>query len=246
MTARFLRWGMPLAALLLLPAAPRAESPQKDPVTQEEFNKAVAGINSAIGELKSEVKKLGSQKYVTQEELDKLKARVSETESMIGAVKKQVEELKQILYDQRTMLGDLAKAAPDRSGRESYVVNIKGQMPNSTFRRELGDAVNEVMRKQGTLRIQNDMTTAQYLRVNGVEYRIPPSASIAVEVPVGTVTTELAGYEPPKNWSVTPPNYFQQVNIKPQYPVRMLGDLWVAPEPIPIVGPIVRPLQIVP
>ncbi len=34
-----------------------------------------------------------------------------------------------------------------------------------------------------------------------------------IPVPVGTLTTELVGYESPKNWTIGPPNYAQDIRI---------------------------------
>jgi hypothetical protein len=45
-----------------------------------------------------------------------------------------------------------------------------------------------------------------------------------VDVPVGTLTTELVGYEAAKNWTVGPPNYHQGITI-----TRTAGPVFVGP-----------------
>ena len=120
--------------------------------------------------------------------------------------------LTQLVYEQEGALGDVAKRI-SQSGMDRYVVNLRGAMEVPEFRKELTEAVHDVIRQQGTLRIDNRSAVEHRLRVNGLQYLVPALGTIEVHVPVGTLTTELAGYEPPKNWTVGPPNYHQGITI---------------------------------
>jgi len=54
-----------------------------------------------------------------------------------------------------------------------------------------------------------------------------------VRVPVGTVTTQLVGHEGVKSWTITAPNYRQDVVVNPRpvtpiYVEPLYVDPWVA------------------
>jgi hypothetical protein len=73
------------------------------------------------------------------------------------------------------------------------------------------------MERTGTVYVSNEMSSEQTLKVNGAYYRIPPhTTNYRIEsVPVGTLTTELVGYESPKNWTIAAPHYQQRIKIAP-------------------------------
>lgn len=71
-------------------------------------------------------------------------------------------------------------------------------------------------RSWGLVRIENKMTTWQYIEVNGNSHGIAPQSSIEIIVPAGPLTTRLINYEPTKTWWVGAPDYFQSVVISPK------------------------------
>lgn len=123
--------------------------------------------------------------------------------------------LAQLVYEQEGAMGDIARRIA-QGGGEKYVVDLRSAMAVPQFREELSDAVHDVIRRSGTLRIENRAGIDHRLLVNGREYRVPALRSIDIEVPAGTLTTELVGYEPAKNWTVAAPDYFQGITITPQ------------------------------
>lgn len=74
---------------------------------------------------------------------------------------------------------------------------------------------NEGVPIKGHLRIRNDMNTEQSIRINGREWiRLAPKDTQTVEVPIGTVTTDLPG-EATKSWLIGPSHYEQEIIIAP-------------------------------
>ncbi len=135
------------------------------------------------------------------------------------------------LNEQRARLEQIAEQ--DNAG--NYVPAIRANMAKSPeFRQAMSAVVHEAMRREGTLRVQNQTGIGVQLRVNNDKtyYIAPYSTHPDIPVPVGTLTTELVGYEPPKNWTIGAPHYFQQINITPS-PGR------VVVEPAAIVWPAV-------
>lgn len=106
-----------------------------------------------------------------------------------------------------------------------WVPAVRGNMERSpAFRQEMADVVHQTMPQQGTIRVNNQMGVLCQIRVNNqTTYDVPPFQSVDIRVAVGTVTTELVGYEQPKTWSISPPNYAQVINITPrQAPAVMI------------------------
>jgi len=112
----------------------------------------------------------------------------------------------------------ILEAISSTDSRGNTVLNLLPIMKQSPqFRQEVTDAVHETLRQQGTVRVRNEMGTSNTLLVNGQRYSIPPYSTVEISVPVGTLTTELPGYEAPKNWTIGPPNYTQSIDIRPKY-----------------------------
>jgi hypothetical protein len=119
--------------------------------------------------------------------------------------------------ENRRMLADISY--PDAAGNR--ILAVRDQVHSSPqFRAELAQAVSEATspapEPRCVLRVENNMSTGQYMKVNGTLYWILPSSTRDFEVPTGTVTTELAGYEPPRYHWVGATNYLQRVVIAPR------------------------------
>lgn len=154
-------------------------------------------------------------------------------EAQDGAIKKlksdfdrTVEALRNESEQQQRILQAIS-STDSRGNSVLKLLPIMKQSPE--FRQEVSDAVHETMRQQGTLRVRSEMSTGTNMLVNGRTYYIPPYATIEIPVPVGTLTTELPGYEAPKNWTIGPPNYTQAIDIRPK------SSPLVIVEPPPIV-----------
>jgi hypothetical protein len=81
------------------------------------------------------------------------------------------------------------------------------------------EAIQAALPKVGEVVIRNNMDAPYYLNINGVRRFVPAKTERKYDVPTGTLTTELVGYEPPKNWVIGVGNNFQQiVEINPTPP----------------------------
>ena len=105
-------------------------------------------------------------------------------------------------YEHGVMLKEIA--TQDSKGRWIPGNFEKLTKENPEFKEQFGKAVHEVIPSPispwGTLRISNQMLTWQYLDVNGIGHWVGPQSYLDVIVPAGWTTTQLAGYEPAKNW----------------------------------------------
>jgi hypothetical protein len=157
---------------------------------------------------------------------------ISEQDAEIQKLRKDYGEYKVLAQQQIAEQGQILDAISRRDSTGSPIPAIRSNMDNSRdFRREMSNAVHRSIRRQGTVTINNGTPSDQYLRVNHTEYRIPASSSRDVKVPVGTVTTELTGWEAPKNWTVGAPHYKQVINIRYKPTARV-----VARRPV-VMGP---------
>ena len=79
----------------------------------------------------------------------------------------------------------------------------------------IGDKPAVAPPKVGTLVIRNDMPFAQDVAVNGAAlYHVEPRTEAHVQVPVGSITTQIHG-EAAMTWNVGAPNYSQVIIIAP-------------------------------
>ena len=83
---------------------------------------------------------------------------------------------------------------------------------------------------KGQVLIHNRMASALLLKVNGTVHQIPAATEgYAISVPVGNLSTELIGYELPKQWTITAPNYTQVIEIKPSAAVIVQRPFFLYP-----------------
>ncbi|HIA18773.1 MAG TPA: hypothetical protein EYN70_05030 [Planctomycetaceae bacterium] len=190
-------------------------------VTTDDLNNLVTK-----GELQSKVKALSA---AIQDQSIQIQAMRTEFVELLAAVDAQVEEQGKILA---------AISRRDKDG--NYTLPLESIMDNSpSFSKEMKDVVNKSIRTHGTLLIENKMNLAQSLRVNGQDYRIPAKSKLNVPVPVGTVTTELVGYEAPKHLTVSPPTYLQRVVISPGKRAQVyVSPPMIIDDPLFLVPPI--------
>ena len=150
------------------------------------------------------------------------------------AVREQINQLWEHVLELETVQGQIAQEVAQADGGTLLVPDIRGNMERSPqFREEVSNAVHDVLRQRGTLRIENQTGVGHTVRVVnlGRSVYIPPGGiSDPIDIPVGTLSTELVGYEAPRNWNVGPPNYEQRIRItQTAAPVRILD---VAPLPL--------------
>jgi hypothetical protein len=135
----------------------------------------------------------------------------------VDVTRAEFEALAQLVYEQESAMGDIARRISEGTA-DKYVVDLRSAMALPQFREELSEAVHKVIRRRGTLRVENKSSVEYRLLVNGTEQRIPALRSVDIDVPVGTLITELLGYEAAKNWTIGAPDYLQGITITPAAP----------------------------
>ena len=187
-------------------------------------NDAVAELTQAVNHLAAVVETLRDES-VHKGEFEDLQNRVAVLEDKLEINLK-------MLTDQSARQRQILNQISRSDGNGNYAINLLGNMQQPEFRQEFEDAVHKSIRQRGTLRIKNNMAFSQNMLINNKkQIYVPPYGTIDVDVPVGTLTTELLGHEAPKNWTITAPNYYHEIVINPR-PVRH-----VIVEPPIIIGP---------
>ena len=234
----------------------------KKMVTQQDLNAAVEkqvtasvqGLANLIVEHDAELKDLRTDYEVVKDKLDKEVADFEKFRTDYEVVKdkldKEVADFEKFRTDYEVVTDKLhfqvgeqekilnAIARKDSSGRPILALDAI-MNASSEGRREIGRAVHGVLRQQGTLVIRNKMTTGQWISINRRQEFVPALSSRWISVPVGTLTTELVGWESARNWTINPPNYHQEIEIipRPTAPAFVYPPLIVHP-PI-IIGPVI-------
>jgi hypothetical protein len=207
-----------------------AKDATKDMVSQEEFNTAMSRIEERLDAITESLARVSNGQRPLQEPQEPQESQVPQEPTPAGEAKPagqaqtpsqaDFDALRDRVYDQEVILANIAKRISQPDGPERYIVDIRGNLQNPTFRNELSDAINEVLPRQGKLHVRNTMETTQTLMVNRQEYRIAPGDRLTVTVPVGSVTTELVGFEAPRNWTIAPPTFEERIVIGPSTAYR--------------------------
>ncbi len=141
------------------------------------------------------------------------------------------------VFELEQVQGQIAQGISRSDGETLHTMRLLGNMDDSPeFEQEVSEAVHRVLRRRGTLIIENQTEVGHTVRVvnTGRSVYIPRrQVSEPIDVPVGTVTTELMGYEGPRNWNVGPPSYEQRIRItQGAASVRILNVT-----PLPLLAP---------
>ncbi len=219
------------------PAATAENASTSDNVSRQEFNDALSRIEQRLEALSQSFATFSPQTRETQKPVDNLQPPPAEkptnavsdksadqagTTNLGSPTQSEFNALRDRVYDQEVILANIAKRISQPNGPERYIVDIRGNLQSPTFRNELSDAVNEVLPREGKLHIHNRMSTTQTLTVNRKDYQIAPGDRLVVTVPVGTVTTELVGFEAPRNWTIGAPTFEERIVIGPREERRVL------------------------
>lgn len=174
---------------------------------------AVAQETSSA-EVAVELESIKQQLRTLSENLTKTVETVAEHETQIGQLKNQLATLTTQINDeiakQQQILDAIAQT--DSSGR--HVPRLSAAMQSQEFQQEMHQAVHDSLGQSGTLRITNKTAQYQQIFVNRQQHGVGAGEILTLKVPVGTVTTEIPGREI-KNWTVTAPNYEQNVELVP-------------------------------
>lgn len=204
------------------PAAPSTPSVSSETSVEAELRR----LRTELDRLKSLVDEHAKTLRSQNQDISKILYLVEDQNKQLAKVYEEYQRLADRLdaqlKEQRARLEQIAEQ--DNAG--NYVPAIRANMAKSPeFRQVMTAVVHEAMRREGTLRVQNQTGVGVHLRVNNEKtyYIAPYSTHPDISVPVGTLTTELVGYEPPKNWTIGAPHYFQQINIVPS-PARVVVE----------------------
>lgn len=253
MNAKLVGMSLLLMTFLFFPVFANAQQPaEADEIAK--LTAAVNGLSDTVNTISEQmVTKDDMKEFVTREELDRevqaLATLIGEQDAEIEKLRADYEEYKSLAHQQIAEQQAILDAISRKDSTGNPIPSIRGNMDKSPdFRREMASAVHRTMRRQGTVTIHNRTASDTTMRINHTEYRIPASSSHEVKVPVGTVTTELIGWETPKNWTVGAPNYNQVINIRHKTATRVVVNSPVVVEPPVVVNPpvIVEPLPLVP
>ena len=225
MIGRTICFGTLVCGLLLVPRGAEAQAPSADN-TNSEVMQAIQQLRADLtAAFKREVD-AAVQGLVTEERFDAvagdLKHDIDGNAQGLGQLKQDFEKNKEdvagLIEEQRRIL-DAISTSDGQGNRMLAMNNMMSSSPQ--FRQEMSSAVHQSIRREGTLRVRNRTGSYQLLDVNRQRLEIPPYTEIFdIRVPVGTLTTELVGQERTKNWTVTAPDYFQEIVIEPSSPSR--------------------------
>jgi hypothetical protein len=94
---------------------------------------------------------------------------------------------------------------------------VDGTSPSiKNMQDRLHQAEQTLNRSTGTLHVRNNMATGYWLKINGTSKFFAAGTSQSMDVPAGTLITELEGYESPRNWTIGAPSFSQTIEINPR------------------------------
>lgn len=190
----------------------KAQSPQQQAGAPE-------AVASAAGKAKEE-----STDRITRAEFQALQDQVKANTDLIDSVDDRLasmrEDNKELLaqvFEQNNQQSELLAAISTQGAAGNPIPNLRAIMNDSQGRQTLEGAVHEVMRRQGTVTIENRMPQGYSITLNRQPHYVASGEIKTFSgVPVGNVTTELVGYEEPKHWALTPPAYDLKIVIAPR------------------------------
>ena len=188
----------------------------------------IAALEKRVSELQKNVDRLTNtvevltgvtEKAATAEELRALQDKVDTLSELVKKVNvKQEEGIAKLRQGLREVEGIVSSISED-DGSGNQILALNNTMKTTRGREEVTEVVHQAMKHHGTLRIRNTMAFEQRVAVNRREYRIRPGDILVLSgVPVGTIALELVGWEPPRNWTIAPPNYEESIDIVPRSP----------------------------
>jgi hypothetical protein len=212
--------------VLLLPFLARAQAPP----AAGDMNQLIAAITRLSEQMTALNERMGEAvtRDQLQQEIESLTALISEQDAELKKLKDGFEQLKDMGYQLHQEQQQVLDTISRQDSQGNRVLSLRNIMDNSKdFQQEMSSAVHDSMKTSGTLRINNKTLGGKYVRVNGAQYYLPAGAVQEITVPVGSVMTELVGWESPKTWTVGPPNYLQSIDINPRQPAYV--ETWRLP-----------------
>jgi hypothetical protein len=228
MNAPLFRSSLFLASVLLVPLLGRAQAPPAG-----DMNQLIGAVNKLSQQMTALNERLdqAATSDELKQQIESLTALISEQDAELQQLKNGFEQLKDMGYQLHQEQQQVLDTISRQDSQGNRVLSLRNIMDNSKdFQQEMSTAVHDSMKTSGTMRINNKTLGGKYVRVNGTQYYLPAGAVQDVTVPVGSVMTELVGWESPKTWTVGPPNYLQSIDINPRQSVYV--ESWRLPTAI--------------
>jgi uncharacterized coiled-coil protein SlyX len=215
--------GLVAIGVLFVPLAAVAQTTNGEPTTAElqrqiaQLRQSIAKTNGTVSEHTTHIESLTNLMDSLVSKLDRQENILSDQSGQIETLKTGMDtvttNLRKQIGDQEEILNEISRRGPDGSRVLALASNMDR---NPEFRNEVRQVVNSSIGTTGTLEVRNLMDVGKYLKVNEREWYIPARETRTFSVPVGTLTTELVGEEPPRSSTVGPPGYKQRIEISPR------------------------------
>jgi hypothetical protein len=177
----------------------------------------VQTLADLVKEQSGQIGTLKTDRDTLKADLDKLTTTINTQTADIGKLRGDLGSLTTTANSEldlvRQTLNDIAR--PDSAG--GHVPRLDAAMKSPAFQQELQQAVHVALPKKGLFRIVNKMSTAQWIYVNLAGHYLQPGEVKTLELPLGTVTTQLPGQEI-VNWTLAHKGdgvYAESIDIVP-------------------------------
>jgi uncharacterized coiled-coil protein SlyX len=193
----------------------RAKTPEERiTALEQELEGLKRRLTAAENGLSTQGTSIATLKSDLESKLDKLTGvvetqtgNIGKLSTVVGGQQTQIDSLKTEANTLTTRVNGqlelhakiLTDVARDDGGR--YVPQLNAAMARETFRQEMDAAVHATLKTRGEFHIVNKMSSPQWISVNRVEHLLQAGEEKTLEVPVGTVTTQLPGQEL-VNWTL--------------------------------------------
>lgn len=229
--------------LAAFPAAGWAQADAKDDAKNKEGakNSKTEGPLSPT-EATEETLKLRSDLNALSEIVTKFGTELLTLKSEQSQMKLDLDELKRQYSDNLAKQQEILEQISSEDVGGARIPRLSANMKASAaFKQEMTDAVHEALRSRttGTLVLNNRTQQTRQVAINRTTYYLDPGESRTVEVPVGNVTTQLAGGST-RNWTLGAPDYRLSLDVVPvTEPTTVQRPVEAVPAPISVPAPTV-------
>jgi hypothetical protein len=175
---------------------------------------AAASTAAEIQAIRNDLDTLGETVRKQSQTLTETVEAVAENKTQIGQLKSKIDVLTGQINEEILKQQQILDAISQSDSDGNYVPRLSAAMRSEDFRKEMQTAVNDSLGTEGDLRIHNKTNQYQRVLINRQEHGISAGETLALKVPVGTVTTQIPGRDL-VNWTISAPKYEQSIDIVP-------------------------------
>ena len=165
-------------------------------------------------DLAAELKAVKDELRNLSSNLTQVVERVSEQQTQMGQLRSELMTLTDQINDEIRKQQQILEMISQTDSDGKHIPRMSAAMQSNQFRQEMQQVVNQSLGTTGTLRISNLTNDFHRVLVNRTEFSIPAGQILTLQVPAGTVSTQLPGREL-KNWTISGPRYEQNIEIVP-------------------------------